>query len=232
MNGSEQCRHGSVVPVDVLESLHDSQAGTGRHKCPNCAFQAGLEVGLSGKTIAGDVEECSKGSSTPHSLLKGLSDSQAGIGRHKCTNCAYQQGYKQGVSQRTKSVELLQVVPRSIGFPDVDDESIKGTEGARRWVQHLSRERDSKIVKAKKAETLKKSGCLKCEVCDFNFEEFYGELGQGFCEIHHKLALASAEEEVETKLSDLAILCSNCHRMIHRTIPMVSPEQLKFAIHS
>ena len=54
-------------------------------------------------------------------------------------------------------------------------------------------------------------------VCDFDFEEAYGELGEGFIEVHHTKPLYSLEEEIIINpKEDLVCLCSNCHRMIHR----------------
>lgn len=47
-------------------------------------------------------------------------------------------------------------------------------------------------------------------------EAIYGELGTGYIEAHHKVPVALIEEGETTKLSDLAALCANCHRMIHR----------------
>ena len=57
----------------------------------------------------------------------------------------------------------------------------------------------------------------RCMVCDFDFEEAYGELGKDFIEVHHTKPLYSLEDEVEINPEeDLVCLCSNCHRMIHR----------------
>ena len=57
----------------------------------------------------------------------------------------------------------------------------------------------------------------RCMVCDFDFEEAYGELGKDFIEVHHTKPLHSLEHEVEVNPEeDLVCLCSNCHRMIHR----------------
>ena len=36
-------------------------------------------------------------------------------------------------------------------------------------------------------------------------------------EAHHVLLLASGDER-KTKLKDMALLCANCHRMLHRAI--------------
>lgn len=57
----------------------------------------------------------------------------------------------------------------------------------------------------------------KCQVCGFDFEKAYGELGKDFIEVHHKRPLSQAGGEVEVDpKEDLVCLCSNCHRMIHR----------------
>ncbi len=110
-------------------------------------------------------------------------------------------------------------------LPDVD--CIESTlEGNPRFVAHLRRERNSKIVKAKKSATLRATGKLCCEACGFDFKEVYGDAGDGFCEVHHIHPLSKADGVVKTELSDLAIVCSNCHRIIHRSNPMLSIQNL------
>lgn len=101
-----------------------------------------------------------------------------------------------------------------------------GAEGNPRFRAHIQRERNSKIVKEKKRITLKEKGHLKCEVCSFDFFEFYGEDGYGFCEVHHLIPLHKSDGVIITKSSDLAIVCSNCHRIIHKTTPMISISEL------
>ena len=59
-------------------------------------------------------------------------------------------------------------------------------------------------------------GALRCEGCGFDFAATYGELGHGFAECHHVVPLADLRAGSRTRLSDLVILCANCHRMIHR----------------
>jgi len=107
---------------------------------------------------------------------------------------------------------------------DLDIISAKGKEGKARLVQHLRRERDPRLVKAKKVAVLKAKGCLECEACGFDFSQRYVDVGSDFCEVHHRIPLATTSKRVgtSTSLEQLAILCSNCHRMIHRTCPMES----------
>lgn len=60
---------------------------------------------------------------------------------------------------------------------------------------------------------------LVCDVvgCGFDFEKVYGELGKDFMEVHHRFQLGKAPKAGRKyTASDLAIVCSNCHRMIHR----------------
>jgi 5-methylcytosine-specific restriction enzyme A len=58
---------------------------------------------------------------------------------------------------------------------------------------------------------------LSCVVCEFNFEEGYGERGKDYIEVHHVKPLSSIGKEVSINpKEDLVPVCSNCHRMIHR----------------
>ncbi|MBK9070980.1 MAG: HNH endonuclease [Myxococcales bacterium] len=67
--------------------------------------------------------------------------------------------------------------------------------------------RDQKI-----AEARQKCKSVACEVCGFDFAKIYGI---DYAEVHHLKPLASTARQVRTKLSDLAILCANCHRVVH-----------------
>lgn len=111
-------------------------------------------------------------------------------------------------------------------IPDIDEEVI-GVEGNPKLKNHLVRERNSSIIKKKRSEVLAEKGCLKCEVCNFDFFETYGEAGKEFCEVHHLMPLNQCNDVVETRLSDLAIVCSNCHRILHRSKPMLTLENLR-----
>lgn len=92
---------------------------------------------------------------------------------------------------------------------------------------HLARERSARLVEAKKREALLQTGKLACEACDFDFAQTYGERGEGFAECHHLRPVASLRPGQVTRLSDLALLCSNCHRIVHRGAPWLTVEELK-----
>lgn len=81
---------------------------------------------------------------------------------------------------------------------------------------HRRKERNRQAVRRKKASAAGAGGKLLCEVCSFDFSEVYGRLGERFAECHHRTPLAELEGEHHVRLSDLAIVCANCHRMLHR----------------
>ncbi|WLE96136.1 MAG: HNH endonuclease [Candidatus Electrothrix communis] len=114
-------------------------------------------------------------------------------------------------------------------LPDVD-RFMASKEGNPRLVAHLKRERNQTIVKEKKKQALDNTGKVSCEVCSFDFYSVFGAIGEGFCEVHHLQPLSKSDGEVNTTLEDLAIVCSNCHRILHRQNPMLTIERLKKVI--
>jgi len=88
----------------------------------------------------------------------------------------------------------------------------------RRFVAHRVRENRLRHAKIREA-LLTNKGKLVCEVprCGFDFEKRYGKLGAGYAQVHHLRLLSSVPKKgIRTKLSDLAIVCANCHAMIHK----------------
>jgi 5-methylcytosine-specific restriction protein A len=104
------------------------------------------------------------------------------------------------------------------------------SEGIVLYKLHKVRERDKKIVARKKEQAFNLSGKLACEACVFEFEPFYGDIGKGFIECHHRTPLSKFKAETKTSLVDLALVCSNCHRMLHKNIDGISVEDLKMMI--
>ncbi len=119
MNNNETCIHDGVSPISLLDSLHHSQAGSGRHRCPTCAYEQGFYFGSSKKWNSygsfckslKDSETCQEGSIAPTYILANLGDNQGGTGRHKCTNCAFKQGFEVGLLESNIneiSIELVE----------------------------------------------------------------------------------------------------------------------------
>ena len=102
--------------------------------------------------------------------------------------------------------------------PDVDEE-VSAHEGSlrQRLVAHRGRER--RLRQAKMTAALKENrGHLVCEVpgCGFDFLKVYGSLGRGYAQVHHLEPLGSRRRASRTSLSQLVVVCANCHAMIHR----------------
>ena len=106
---------------------------------------------------------------------------------------------------------------------DVDIHTIAATEGRRRLVLHLQRERNQTVVRNKK----KQAASLDCEVCGFSFRRAYSSAASDYCEIHHLLPLSEVEHTTRTRMEDLAILCANCHRVVHLKNPPYTLNQVK-----
>lgn len=107
-----------------------------------------------------------------------------------------------------------------------DEEFAEAEEGRILTRIHRSRERSRKLVENKKASVLKANGHLKWEVCSFDFEMTYGESGKGFIEAHHVKPVHTLAAGEKTKLEDLVLLCSNCHRIVHTQRPWLTVEEL------
>ncbi|MFL1901040.1 HNH endonuclease [Streptomyces tauricus] len=120
---------------------------------------------------------------------------------------------------------------QTLAQPDDDelDDDFGAPEGRLLLRRHRARERNKGLRKKKIDSVLRKGGRLACEACGFDFEEVYGDRGAGYVECHHVVPLHEAGEGT-TKLSDLALVCANCHRMIHRRAPWPTPAELRASI--
>ena len=74
---------------------------------------------------------------------------------------------------------------------------------------------------------LKHTGRLACEICGFTFGAAYGPRGVDFIECHHVTPLSEIEIGRKTRFDDLALVCANCHRIIHAKRPWLTIEQLR-----
>jgi predicted HNH restriction endonuclease len=108
-------------------------------------------------------------------------------------------------------------------FQDPVEELIETEEGRRILRLHLVSERSFALVRNFK-RTLSD---LHCSVCGFDFEEVYGEIGRDFIEAHHTKPVANLEENERVTVKDLLPVCSNCHRMLHRRVPLLTSDELK-----
>jgi 5-methylcytosine-specific restriction protein A len=95
-----------------------------------------------------------------------------------------------------------------------EERGSKTLEQAKRYRQHRTIERQPGHAR----EVKKRQGTI-CKGCDKDMLDVYGEIAQGLIDAHHLTPLSSLEEgEVAhfDPMDDFAVLCPNCHRVIHR----------------
>lgn len=114
---------------------------------------------------------------------------------------------------------------KDIKLQDVVEPTV--IEGNTVLATHMRYERNSGFIRRIKQKALLENKMLNCEVCGFSFLETYGEAGEGFIEAHHKNPLHTVEGESKTSPNDIALVCSNCHRMLHRGNPIYSIDEMK-----
>jgi predicted HNH restriction endonuclease len=131
--------------------------------------------------------------------------------------------YNWTIDTKLEETISLEVIER---FKDLDEEEVF-LEGKEKYSVHKSKERNQKLVAIKKQEALLVNPNLPCDICKFSFKEWYGELGDKFIEAHHIFPISELTEATETKLEDLILVCSNCHKMIHRRRPWLTKEEIK-----
>jgi 5-methylcytosine-specific restriction protein A len=105
-----------------------------------------------------------------------------------------------------------------------DDETGLEPERLKRLREHKRIERNRKL-----AAKVKKLQGYTCKACGFNFERSYGALGANFIEAHHLTPLSELTGDVVhlDPRRDFSVLCSNCHRMIHRSEFVSRVEEFK-----
>jgi 5-methylcytosine-specific restriction protein A len=132
----------------------------------------------------------------------------SGASIDKTTHVALEQLWAAHLSKHKRSA-----APRTFTDDElvtaIELEALEG-EMFRRFVNHRRRERslrDAKLVDYRRTR-----GSLQCEVCTYDFNDVFGV---DYAEVHHIKPLAASAGPRVTRLSDLAVLCSNCHRVAH-----------------
>src|SRR5206468_3631981 len=112
------------------------------------------------------------------------------------------------------------------GLADYIDDDEEFPEGRLLTRLHTLRERNRGLTEKAKRAALQKNGKVACQACGFEFYPVYGDLGLNFIEAHHLLPVSSAGIS-KPKIKDIALLCSNCHRMVHKRRPWLSLAELQ-----
>lgn len=112
---------------------------------------------------------------------------------------------------------------------ELSEPETSAIEGRLLLASHFIRERNKEIVKRRKKNAIK-NNTLICEVCDFSFIQKYNV---NFIECHHIEPIGNGRVR-DTREEDLALVCPNCHRMLHRKFDSryLSIIELKQKFHS
>lgn len=114
------------------------------------------------------------------------------------------------------------------GYSELDDITIEDfPEGKESYRLHRIRERNPKLIKQAKEQFKKEHGRLYCQICGFDFNNTYGQIGFDYIEGHHNKPISQLPEGYRTKIEDIILVCSNCHKMLHRRRPWLKIEELK-----
>lgn len=120
----------------------------------------------------------------------------------------------------TRECVLVRGATPAAASPSSVDIELSAFEGTKRRAFILHRHREARLRREKIRQALTANGNrLICEVpnCEFDFNAKYGALGEGYIQVHHREMLsASPDAGRQVTLADLAIVCANCHAMIHR----------------
>ena len=95
----------------------------------------------------------------------------------------------------------------------VDEEFFEGRVAT---IVHSRRERNRKL-RSQLIEQRRNGGGLICEICSTKGPSGSDALAEAMFEAHHIVPLSAASER-KTRLADMALLCANCHKIIHRLI--------------
>ena len=111
---------------------------------------------------------------------------------------------------------LSSVLSAAARMTTSDDSALSGetvrTEGskAQRWTTTYERS------KSLREAAVALHGVV-CMGCGFEFGLRYGALGRGFIEVHHLKPVSASDGPTQVNVStDLIVLCSNCHSIVHR----------------
>lgn len=113
--------------------------------------------------------------------------------------------------------------------PDVESSGEAEDEDYTKWRVHKRLDRNASL--SRKAKQIHG---YTCQACGIDMEEVYGPIGHRYIEAHHLVPVAELQGRVVRRdpKTDFAVLCPNCHRMIHRSGAPHDVEALSRVVHS
>ena len=125
---------------------------------------------------------------------------------------------------------LLEILERfgSEGVPTEEDISklampAEAIEGALTEIRTFGRKRSQALRNA----AFRRANGI-CAACGVDYSTVLGGLGLKVLQVHHCMQLSALEVPRVTRLEDLAVLCANCHALVHATPERAMPvEELR-----
>ena len=119
--------------------------------------------------------------------------------------------------------------------PKIFDENVLIYEGAQKITYSKTYERSVKLRNAAIIKYTDENERIKCKICCFDFEDYYGAYGKGFIEIHHQKPVfmfddSETKKTIQSGLKNVIPVCSNCHRIIHRIRPPYLVKDIERAV--
>jgi 5-methylcytosine-specific restriction protein A len=126
------------------------------------------------------------------------------------------------VADLNEALALYRLLNQSGGW-EADDDIIRDaeTDGVGGSLEQAKRYRQHRAIERQQSHSrlVKKNLGTRCMGCSFELSELYGSVASGFIEAHHLIPLSNLHENEIIRFDpkkDFAVLCPNCHRVIHR----------------
>jgi hypothetical protein len=121
------------------------------------------------------------------------------------------------------SSDSIRKLEAAIGKSSKSIRQAEALEGRIFQAEAIFRSRNHALIQIKKTNS-----DYRCEVCGFSFDETYGTIGREYIVAHHLKTISSGI--AKTTLNDIALLCANCHSMVHTKNPPITIEDLRALI--
>jgi|GEM_PF-1494299 len=186
-----------------------------------------IDVG-DGPNILGSARRLAKGRYPIPVFLKRKSNEWEYVGDFSCTGISDNSEDLYPKQQRRPDAVVVLYLQRAFGESEekaATDLLIQ--EGNRILRTHFIRERDPALIAAKRRIFVEQHGFLFCESCGIKQSDLPMKVGSSCFEVHHLTPIGNRAEPQLTRLSDLALVCANCHRMIHAKPTILKLEEIK-----
>lgn len=130
--------------------------------------------------------------------------------------------------------ENLCTALEELGWVSIDDNFTESDEyvGGK---DYLYLEGSLKTIKINKYERnkLARKKCIEhygaiCQICGLEFCKMYGEVAEGYIQVHHIKSLSEINKEYKVDpIKDLIPICPNCHAVVHLKRPHLGVEEVK-----